>query len=86
MAPDGRAETCSREIWLKINFNNCLIEHRVRIYMNPRPGKTNFLVVAAAKLERSGGVHPTILSPVVWTAQLRDSGIRWVVLGKQATQ
>ena len=32
MAPDGRAETCSWEIWLKIHFNNCLIESSVRLY------------------------------------------------------
>jgi len=33
MAPDGRVETCSWEILLKIHFNNCLIESCVRLYI-----------------------------------------------------
>ena len=32
MAPDGRAETCSWEVWVKIYFNNWLIESCVRLY------------------------------------------------------
>jgi hypothetical protein len=32
MAPDGRAETCSWQIRLKIYFNNSLIESCVRLY------------------------------------------------------
>ena len=32
MAPDGQAETCGWEIWLKIHFNNCLIESCARLY------------------------------------------------------
>jgi hypothetical protein len=33
MAPDGRAETCSWEVWLKIHYNNCPIEHCVILYI-----------------------------------------------------
>ena len=33
MAPNGRAETCSWGIWLKIYFNNCLIESCVRLHI-----------------------------------------------------
>jgi len=32
MAPNGRAEINSWEIWLKIHFNNCLIGSCVRLY------------------------------------------------------
>jgi len=32
MAPDGRVETSSRDIWLKIHFNNRPIKSCVRIY------------------------------------------------------
>ena len=33
MAADGRAETCSWDIWLKIHYNNCFIESCVRLYI-----------------------------------------------------
>jgi hypothetical protein len=54
MAPDGRTETCSWEILLKIHFNNYLIESCVRLI---------FYIILL--LKHNGEISPESSTPCV---------------------
>jgi len=64
MAPEGRAETCSWEIWLKIHFNNCLTWSCVRLYIL----YCIFLYSYITTETQRGGL--TWRSPENWTGRL----------------